>query len=80
MDLRAKALKKQQRKQNKLIYRMLPRVVVEKLKSGDDVIETFESASLFFSSVVCFGEITKACNAFQVICLAVVAKEELHIS
>ena len=66
LDSRAKALKRQQRKQNKLIHKMLPKVVVEKLKSGQDVIETFDSASIFFSSVVAFKDITRACTAFQV--------------
>ncbi|TRY67940.1 hypothetical protein TCAL_03769 [Tigriopus californicus] len=67
LNARATALKKQQEKQNKLIYKMLPRLVVEKLKSGEDVIETFESASLFFSSVVGFGSITRGLNPFEVI-------------
>lgn len=66
LESRAKALKKQQDKQNKLIYKMLPRLVVEKLKSGEDVIETFESASLFFSSLVGFASIMRSLNPFEV--------------
>jgi hypothetical protein len=35
---------------------MLPRVVVEKLNSGQDTADTFESATLYFRSVVFFDD------------------------
>jgi hypothetical protein len=35
---------------------MLPRVVVEKLNSGQDTADTFESATLYFRSVVLFDD------------------------
>ena len=59
-------MKKQQRKQEALVHRMLPKVVVEKLKSGDDTADTFESVTLYFSSVVDFNLITKSCSAMEV--------------
>lgn len=60
------AMKKQQAKQNRLIYKMLPKTVVQKLKSGGEVAETFESATLYFSSVVDFSKIAKKCSALEV--------------
>ena len=49
-------MKRQKRKQDALILKMLPKEVVEKLNSGADIAENFESATLFFSSVVDFAE------------------------
>ena len=42
--------------------------MVEKLNSGEDVAETFASATLYFSSVVDFDKITKSCSALEVLC------------
>ena len=52
-------MKKQKKKQDALIFKMLPRDVVEKLNSGADTAENFESATLFFSTVVDFALVTK---------------------
>ena len=52
-------MKKQKKKQDALIYKMLPRDVVQKLNSGADTAESFESATLFFSTVVDFAIVTK---------------------
>ncbi|TRY71119.1 hypothetical protein TCAL_02390 [Tigriopus californicus] len=57
----------QERKRNRLIYKMLPKIVVEKLSSGSDTAETFESVTLYFSTVAGFSEITNSCNAIQVV-------------
>ena len=72
LDMRARALKQQHKKQNKLIYRMLPQNVVDRLKGGEDVIETFSSATIYYSTVVCFQDISINCTAVQVtnLCLA----------
>ena len=47
-------MKRQKRKQDALILKMLP-----KLNSGADIAENFESATLFSSTVVDFAEVTK---------------------
>ncbi|XP_059091667.1 soluble guanylate cyclase gcy-37-like [Tigriopus californicus] len=60
-------MKRQERKRNRLIYKMLPKIVVEKLSSGSDTAETFESVTLYFSTVAGFSEITNSCNAIQVV-------------
>jgi len=67
VENKAVAMKKQQKKQARLIYKMLPKVVVEKMKTGEEVAETFDSATLFFSSVVGFKDITKKCSAMEVV-------------
>ena len=41
-------MKRQKRKQDALIYKMLPKDVVEKLNSGTDTAENFDSATLFW--------------------------------
>ena len=55
-------MRRQKRKQEKLIYKMLPKMVVERVMSGDRAAETFETATLYFSSVVGFKTVTKACS------------------
>ena len=46
---------------------MLPKDVVAKLNSGVDIAENFESATLFFSTVVDFSEVTRVCSAMEII-------------
>ena len=62
-------MKKQKKKQDALIYKMLPRDVVQKLNAGADTAESFESATLFFSTVVDFAIVTKGLkiNAFHIL-------------
>ena len=67
VENKAVGMKRQQRKQERLIYKMLPKVVVEKMNSGQEVAETFDSATIFFSSVHEFSSITKNCSAMEVI-------------
>lgn len=64
---KALAMKRQQEKRNRLIYKLLPKVIVQKLKGGLDCTETFESASVYFCSVVGFKTIAKECTAMQVV-------------
>ena len=59
-------MQKQKKKQDALIFKMLPRDVVEKLNSGADTAENFESATLFFSTVVDFALVTKGKSAKQI--------------
>ena len=61
-------MQKQKKKQEVLIYKLLPKDVVSKLGSGEDTAENFASSTLFFSSVVDFVNVTKACRAMDVIC------------
>ena len=60
-------MQKQKRKQEKLILKMLPKEVVAKLNEGLNTAEEFESATLFFSSVVDFRCVTTKCTAMQVV-------------
>ena len=60
-------MKRQKKKQNALIYKMLPKDVVNKLNAGIETAETFDSATLFFSSVIEFAEVTKKCKALEII-------------
>ena len=56
-------MKRQKRKQEKLILKMLPKVIVEKvIKGGEPVAETFDQATLYFSSVDGFTEVSKNCK------------------
>lgn len=66
VELKAVGMKKQQKKQRRLVYRMIPKVVVEKMDSGQVIAESFESATLYFSSVDEFTAITRNCTALQV--------------
>ena len=60
-------MKRQKKKQEKLILKMLPKEVVAKLNEGLNTAEEFESATLFFSSVVDFAQVTTKCTAMQVV-------------
>lgn len=62
LEKKSDDMKKQRRKQDTLILKMLPRVVVEKLNGGEETAETFESATLYFSSVVDFSQMTQKCG------------------
>ena len=56
-------MKKQKKKQEKLILRMLPKVIVEKVVAGGEpVAETFEQATLYFSSVDGFNMVSQKCR------------------
>ena len=60
-------MRRQKKKQDSLILKMLPKDVVAKLNSGVDCAENFDSATLFFSSVVDFSEVTRVCRAMDVV-------------
>ena len=61
------AMQIQRKKQDVLIYKLLPKDIVAKLGSGEVTAENFASSTLFFSSVVDFSHVTKACTAMDVI-------------
>ena len=60
-------MKRQKKKQDALVYKMLPKEVVAKINSGGDTAENFESSTVFFSSVVDFANVTESCQAMEVI-------------
>ena len=60
-------MKRQKKKQDALILKMLPKDVVAKLNSGGNIAENFDSATLFFGSVVDFSEVTKRCLAMEIV-------------
>ena len=60
-------MQRQKKKQDVLIYKLLPKDVVTKLGSGQETAENFSSSTLFFSSVVDFSCVTKSCTAMEVI-------------
>ena len=61
------AMKKQKKKQERLVLKMLPKEVVAKLNEGLNTAEEFESATLYFSCVVGFADVTRKCTAMQVV-------------
>ena len=67
LEKKSHGMKRQKRKQDALILKMLPKEVVDKLNSGADIAENFESATLFFSTVVDFAEVTKKCTAMELV-------------
>ena len=67
MEKKSLDMKRQKKKQDALIYKMLPKEVVAKLNSGSVTAENFESSTVFFSSVVDFAKVTKSCQPMEVI-------------
>jgi class 3 adenylate cyclase len=60
-------MKKQKRKQDILIYKMLPPAVIRKMNDGQATEETFESATIFFSCVVDFHRVIKGCKPEEIV-------------
>ena len=56
-------MRRQKKKQEKLILKMLPKVIVERvIQGGEPVAESFDQATLYFSSVDGFNEVSKNCK------------------
>ena len=55
-------MKKQKRKQEKLVLKMLPKAIVERVMSGETAAETFDQATLYFSSVDGFVNVSTKCK------------------
>uniref|UniRef100_A0A0K0FCD3 Guanylate cyclase n=1 Tax=Strongyloides venezuelensis TaxID=75913 RepID=A0A0K0FCD3_STRVS len=65
---RTMELVEEKKKADILLSRMLPKVVVEKLKSGQPIVpEHFDSVTIFFSDVVSFTVLASKCSALQVV-------------
>jgi len=69
VEKKSSDMKKQKKKQEKLVMKMLPKVIVDQVMKGDGktVAETFDSATLYFSSVTGFVNVSKKCSALQVV-------------
>ena len=62
MEKKSEDMRKQKKKQEKLIYKMLPKLIVEKVMAGGTTAETFENATAYFSSVDGFVEVSRNCK------------------
>ena len=67
MEKKSADMKRQKKKQDALVYKMLPKEVVTKINSGGDTAENFESSTVFFSTVVDFAKVAESCQAMEVI-------------
>ena len=56
-DMRA-----QKKKQEKLIMKMLPKDIIQRVMSGERTSESFDHATLYFSSVDGFNHVSKQCS------------------
>jgi class 3 adenylate cyclase len=60
-------MKRQKKKQDRLVLKLLPKEVVTKLNDGLNTAEEFDSATMYFSCVVEFYKVTRKCTAIQVV-------------
>uniref|UniRef100_A0A914UHY5 Guanylate cyclase n=1 Tax=Plectus sambesii TaxID=2011161 RepID=A0A914UHY5_9BILA len=65
---RTKALIEEQKKSDILLYRMLPRLVADKLKAGQSIApELFEEVTIMFSDIVSFTRLASLSTPLQVV-------------
>ncbi|KHN81453.1 Guanylate cyclase receptor-type gcy-1 [Toxocara canis] len=70
VEERTKELVEEKKKSDVLLYRMLPKLVADRLKLGQSVEpESFESVTVFFSDVVKFTVLASKCTPLQVVSL-----------
>ena len=68
VEERTRELVDEKKKSDILLFRMLPKEVVEKLKSGESVEpEQFQTATVFFSDIVQFTVLASKCTPLQVV-------------
>ena len=58
-------LKREKKRSEKLIYRMLPKMVADSLKNKQSTSEMFESATILFSEIEDFNGIARTCNPLE---------------
>ena len=64
---RTKALNKEKKRTDTLLYQMLPKSVAERLKSNEVVeAEHYPEATIFFSDIVGFTKIAASSSPYQV--------------
>lgn len=66
LDDRARDLRFQQKKQLKLIRKILPKPIMDRFRLGEEVVDTIDCASVYFCSVLDFPTITSVCTGLQV--------------
>ena len=62
VEKKSEDMRVQKRKQEKLIMKMLPKSIVERVLKGDRTSESFENATLYFSSVDGFNLVSQNCS------------------
>ena len=62
VEKKSNDMKKQKRKQEKLVLKMLPKAIVQRVMSGETAAETFDQATLYFSSVDGFVNVSTKCK------------------
>ena len=63
VEKKSEDMKRQKRKQEKLIHKMLPKMIVERVvQGGEQVAETFDQATLYFSCVDGFSSVSQKCR------------------
>ncbi|KAL5268687.1 hypothetical protein ACHWQZ_G002517 [Mnemiopsis leidyi] len=68
VEERTLQLAEEKNRADQLLYLMLPRPVAEKLKVGESVpAEAFDSASIYFSDIVGFTDLSRSSTPFQVV-------------
>ena len=69
MERKSDDMKKQKKKQEKLIMKMLPKAIIEKVMEGGatTVADTFDNATLYFSAVDGFIEVSRHCRYVNVL-------------
>jgi class 3 adenylate cyclase len=58
-------LKREKRRAERLIYRMLPKSVADSLKSNEQTSEMFESATVCFTEIDGFKDIARSCSPLE---------------
>ena len=60
--MKTQDMRKQKQRQEKLIVKMLPKFIVAKVMAGETTAETFDHATLYFSTVDGFTHVQQNCT------------------
>ena len=60
--MKTQDMRRQKKRQEKLIVKMLPKFIIAKVMAGETTAESFDQATLYFSSVDGFHEVSKNCR------------------